>query len=463
MYILHAMIYRYATLFLLLVFLSIIWSASAPYLHDFGEWVYQSRVLTLYWTQPDQVSGFQWTGYPVPNMLAILIMAILGLISPAILAAKIFLSLLLMAWYLVLRKFVHQLGNDVNPNALLFVLFSLVGLSNFFWTGFVSYQLALLLLTVFLTRFKPAITATELSVFALLIFLSHAMVFLVFVLLIALETPRTSRPWRYLLALTPSATLALWFVLGRHLSGYVAPLADASLAGWKEAIIYKLGYPLMLGPFKNLLQPDLSSLLDQLPGLYWLGFASNVVVVSGMGILILLAIFRQHQPSQRLNAGDPTMSRQTLWIAAWVLFLFYILSPYNFFGLINPAGRVAIPLVLICLLLLNHTPRISYLKHILKVLAPVTLLFTFFTVFSYMVLMQRAADLGYLINGQAQKGKPPAGSVLDYNAWIYSQARYNYFNYRIFGFSKRFQDIEQGRYERLAFRTALLVDYKEPR
>ena len=456
------MIYRFATMLLLGLMLSVIWLSHSPYLHDFGEWVYQSRILTLYWTQPAEVAGFQWTGYPVPNILAVVIMAVLGLFFSAFTAAKIFLTVLLTGWYFVLRKFVRQFGNTADQGMLLFLLYSLIGLSNFFWTGFVSYQLALLLLTLFLTRFKPTTPATELAVFAVLIFFSHALVFLVFVLMVLLETRNTSKPIRWLLALVPAATLSLWFVLGRHLSNYISPLADAAMAGWKEAVVYKLGYPLMTGPFKNLLQPDLSSLVDQLPWLYWAGFLVNVLVVSGVGIFILLAVLGQTRTSVINYKTQVTLSQQTLAIAAWVLLLFYVFAPYNFFGLINPSGRVTIPLFLVCLLLVSGTAQEAYLVKLFRVLTPITLVFTFITVFSYLVLMQRAGVPDYLTIGPAQNGKPPSASVLDYNSWLYSQARYKYFNYRIFGFSGRFQDIEQERYNRLAFRTALLVDYKDP-
>jgi hypothetical protein len=124
------------------LFLAIIWAGHSPYLHDFGEWVFQSRVLMLYWVQPEEVAGFQWTGYPVPNILATLIMAVFGLFFSAITAGKIFLTVLLAGWYFVLQNFVRQFGSDADTGVLLFVLFSLIGLSNFFWTGFVSYQLA---------------------------------------------------------------------------------------------------------------------------------------------------------------------------------------------------------------------------------------------------------------------------------------------------------------------------------
>ncbi len=388
-------------------------------------------------------------------------MALMGLVFSATTAAKIFLTVLLTGWYLVLLKFVRRLGDVPDPAALFFLLFSLIGLSNFFWTGFVSYQLALLLLTLFITRFRTTMPAMEVATFAVLMFLSHAMIFLVFLLLVLLEILNNKKNGRWILALFPAGILSLWFVIGRSLGGFISPLADASMAGWKEALVYKLGYPLMLGPFKNLLQPDLSSLVDLLPWLYWAGFVANILVVSGMGIFILIVIWQQHQSATYRVIGTG-LSHHSLQITAWTLLLFYLFAPYNFFGLINPSGRITIPLLLISLLLASGTPLLSFLSRMLRVLASVTLVFTFFTVCSYAVLMQRAGAPDYLAKGPVQKGKPSSYSVLDYNTWIYSQARYEYFNYRTFGFSTRFSDIELERYSRLGFRTALLVDYQEP-
>ena len=388
-------------------------------------------------------------------------MAIFGMVFPAITAAKMFLSMLLLAWYAVLRKFVSQLGDAADSPALFFLLFSLIGLSNFFWTGFISYQLGLLLLTLFLTRFKPSMSAKELAIFALLIFLSHAMVFLIFLLLVLLQILNTAKRGHWVLALFPAGILSLWFVIGRSFTDFNSPLAGASMAGWKEVVIYKLGYPLMLGPFKNLLQPDLISLVDHFSWLYWTGFLANILVISGIGIFILFVIW----PRKGAMVHGETrtgLSQRSLRICVWVLLLFYLLAPYNFFGLINPSGRITIPLLLVSLLLVRKSVQVTSLTRLLRVLAPITLCFTFFTVFTYAVLMQRAESPEYLAKRPEQIIMPAGVSVLQYNNLIYSKARYNYFNYRIFGFSTRFRDIELERYNRLVFRTALLVGYKEP-
>jgi len=455
------MIYRLATLSIMGLMLIIIWTGETPYLHDFGEWFYQSRILVLQLTQPESVAAFQWATYPVPNTLAILVMAALGLVFPVMASAKLFLSLLLLGWYGVLQTFVHKVYPNGGSATLLFVLFSLVALSNFFWTGFVGYQLGLLLLTLFLSRFTPQMSALELAVFGVLIFFSHAMVFLVFVLLVLLEAALTRKHTDWLLALVPGGLLSVFFVVGRSLSSFSPPIADAAMAGWQEAVIYKLGYPLLLGPFKNLLQPDLSSLIDHLPWVYWAGVLANTLVVTGLGLFVLLTLWQGHSGKQQ-DADGSAPPYRSLRMTAWLLSIFFILAPHNFYGLINPAGRITVPLLLVSLLLVTHTPLKNWLTKLLRVTAPVILVFTLVTVMSYGILIHRAISPEYLVKGIQTQTKPPADSVLDFNAWVYAKARYRYFNIRIFSFAKQFDNVHAQRYESLAFRTALLINYQDP-
>lgn len=58
---------------------------------------------------------------------------------------------------------------------------------------------------------------------------------------------------------------------------------------------------------------------------------------------------------------------------------------------------------------------------------------------------------------------PPTGSVLAFNDWLYTNTSYRYFNYRIFSFSGRFEDMEVNRYQGLGFDTGLLIGYRAPK
>ena len=451
------MFYRNATLAVLGLMLTIIWAGQTPYLHDFGEWFYQSRILVQQLTRPQDVYGFQWATYPVPNTLAVLIMAGLGLVFPLMASAKLFLSLLLLGWYGVLRVFVRKVCPDDGSPTLLFVLFSLVALSNFFWTGFVGYQLGLLLLALFLSRYTSGTSTLELAVLSVLIFFSHAMVFLVFVMLVLMQILVGRKHSNWILALLPAGLLSVGFIIGRRLTSFSSPLADAAMAGWQEILIYKLGYPLLLGPFKNLLQPDMSSLLDQLPWFYWAGVMSNILVVTGMGLLVLLTLW-QGRPRISVSVPESGLPRQSLYLSAWLLLVFYLAAPHNFFGLINPAGRITIPLLFICLMLISDTQLNMWLEKFLRVTTPIILVFTLMTVFSYGVLIHRASKQDYLVSEQRTRAEAPVDTVLGFNNWLYAKARYRYFNIRIFGFAGRFEDVRAKRFESLAFRTALLVD-----
>ena len=54
-------------------------------------------------------------------------------------------------------------------------------------------------------------------------------------------------------------------------------------------------------------------------------------------------------------------------------------------------------------------------------------------------------------------------SVFDFNEQLYASTRYKYFNYRIFAFSRRFEQIESEQFKRLTFRHAMLIKYDEPK
>ena len=450
------LIYRLATLAILLIMLAAIWLGAAPQLHDYAEWIYQSRILVLKLTQPESVSSFEWARYPVPNSLAVALLALVGLIMGPVLAGKAFLTLLLIGWFATLRDFTRSIQAPSSESRLMLILFSLVALSNFFWTGFVSYQLGLLFLTRFLTHYKDNAKPYTYIWFALLIFFSHAMVFLVFVLILLMQLAFTERKSALLPALVVSALLSGCFMLGRKLGGFEPPVAGAVMAGWQEIIVYKLGFPLLLGPFKHLLGPDLRSLLDTLPWLYWAGFGANIVVLAMLAVMCLRILVTS--PKSVIDDGKHRAAERTLRLTSWLLLAFYFLAPYNFFGLINPSGRVLIPLLLI-LLTVTRSTRPSNASLIPQAVAPLTFVFTGLTLLSYLYLMLTAPTPEQLPAPPAPTMPPPNHSVLAYNDWLYAQTRYKYFNYRIFSHANRFVDMEANRYQDLGFDTGPLIGY----
>jgi hypothetical protein len=65
-----------ACLLLLIAFIT----SPAPFLHDFGLWLYQGKVIALKFIDPDQVAAYSLYNYPVPYVLVQYMMAALMLV-----------------------------------------------------------------------------------------------------------------------------------------------------------------------------------------------------------------------------------------------------------------------------------------------------------------------------------------------------------------------------------------------
>ena len=445
-------IYDLLLIFLLVLTMLAIILARAPYLHDFAEWVYQAQIVKRSIFDPASVAQFTMASYPVPNSLSTMILAGLSTIFAPLWAGKIFLILMLLAWYTVIRLFCRRYIEIQWRGAVSLVLFTSTALATFFWYGFVSYYLALLLLTWFFTIYRTDTPAWVIALFGLAIFFSHAIVFLTFGLFLGVSMMVR---WNKAIVagLLPAFVCSLWFLAGRHFAQVVPQQIGAVWSGFREAVIYKAGYPAMLGPFKNFLLPDGSSLLENHAWIYWPGFVVNFVVVLVLGMLIpvsLWTFFKNHNSAKEPDAG----LRKTLAITIVLITLFYLFAPYHFFGLVNAGGRVLAPLLLLAFMLAGR----QAIPFVRIVLWPV-ILFSFITSGSYLYLMLESRQPNFSPLEASIRKPLPSNSVLDFNDQLYASTRFRYFNYRVFAMARRFDQVESGQYQGLTFRHAMLIDY----
>lgn len=433
-------------------------AAPAPYLQDFGEWLYQGRILALKLTDPATVAGFVVAPYPIPNSLAPALLALLCLMIEPITAGKVFLILLLGGWLWSIGRFTRRFAPQDSGGAAMALLATLAALASFFWYGFVSYQLGLLLFFTFLALVNEQRSPFWIARFGVVLFLAHAMIFLAWGLFMGLwvlfETPPARR--RLLLALAPSGLLALWFVLGRWLTGFSAPIADAGIEGIAELLLYKFGSPLLLGGFHNLLRPDGASLLEHQPWIYWLGAASNALVVLTLGIFVVRVLFNPAWNSSSPLAFTAPLTRSAQGFSL-VVIGFYLVAPYNFFGLIHPGGRLLLPLIAVAMILANpdlfRWVRWASLPALLGAALSVGL---------YGMLMYQTSTGAQPFAGPelASAAEPPRHSVFAFNDWMYRNTRYKYLNCRTFDSANRFAQIEANVYQGLGGRTGPLTDYQ---
>ncbi len=431
--------------------------ARAPYLHDFAEWLYQAQIVKQFVVEPASVSGFTLATYPVPNSLVTATLTVLSLAFEPILAGKVFLLLMLLAWAAVIRLFTARYVPATWRGTATLVLWPTLALSTFFWYGFASYQLALLFFTWFLSAYRGGTSAKTIALFSLAIFFSHAMVFLVFGLFLGIRYLLT-RNRAILVGLLPATACSLWFLAGRYLANVEPQRIDAQWSSLREALIYKAGYPAMLGPFKNFLLPDGSGPLDKHAWLYWLGLTANFAVAAVLGVLLAAALLPFLKSDRSKDRDDPSL-QTTCALSMLAIVVFYLIAPYHFFGLVNPGGRVLLPLLLLAFVLNADAVR----RYVTLLSWPVAL-FSLLTVGTYLYLMIESRQAGFPAAATlATHQVAPAASVLDFNRRLYADARFRYFNYRVFNFSRRFEQIEDRRYEGLTFRHGMVIRYEAER
>ena len=436
---------------LALTLLSII-IAPAPYLHDFAEWVYQGQIIKQFILDPASVAQFTLASYPVPNSLVTMLLTGLSFIFPPLWAGKAFLILMLLAWFAVIRLFCTRYIDAQWRGATALVLFVSTALATFFWYGFASYYTALLFLTWFFAVYRTDTPAWVIALFGLAIFFSHAIMFLTFGLFLGVSLlVRWNKS--IVLGLIPATICSIWFLVGRHLAQVVPQRIDADWNGLSEALVYKLGYPAMLGPFKNFLWPDGTSLLENFAWVYWPGFVVNFAVVAVLGLLVPVALWKYFKNDTSEKTPDADL-RKTWAITMVLISLFYLVAPYHFFGLVNASGRVLPPLLLLAFMLAGRT-AIPFIR---MVLWPV-IVFSFITSGSYFYMMQQSREPGFSPLATNAAKVQPSDSVLDFNEQLYASTRYKYFNYRVFAMARRFDQVESGQYKGLTFRHAMLIKY----
>jgi hypothetical protein len=425
----------------------------APFLHDFAEWLYQGQIVKKSIVDSASISHFTMARYPVPNSLVTALLAGLSFIFTPLWAGKAFLILMLLAWFRVIKLFTRRFVDRQWRGAAALVLFASTALCTFFWYGFVSYQLALLLLAWFFAIYRKQTSGLVIAAFGLAIFFAHAMVFLVFGLFLGVSLLLR---WNnaVVAGLLPATACSLWFLVGRHIAQVEPQKIGAAWSGLRETLIYKAGYPAMLGPFKNFLLPDGSSLLENHAWVYWSGLVVNFAVVAVLGVLIPVVWWNYLRADQSESAEEPVL-RAAWAISMALISVFYLAAPYHFFGLVNPGGRVLIPLLLMAFMLGG-----GLAKPFIRIVVWPVVLFSFVSSGSYFYLMlqTRQAEFSPVITTSVNA--LPSTSVLDFNDQLYASTRYKYFNYRVFAFAHRFEQIEAEQFRGLTFRHGMLIKFQ---
>lgn len=447
-----------AVLFLYLLTLLALWWMPAVALHDFSEWSFQARVVAAKLASPDLVVAYRLYPYPVPNSIAIYLMAGLHTVLPAPLVGKLYITFYLLSWAWVAVLFVRRFAAEGEQRIVGSVLIiTIAAMSSFFWYGFIGYQTGLLFWVWFLATYRADTGLLTIAAFGVVIFFAHAAVVMQFALLVVLSAVFNRHSSRHLLALLPAGVLTLWYTIGRFGGESFAVEPQSRWDGIVEAAIYKAGMVTMHGPFKNFLDVEGRSLLETMPLLYWGGVISNIVVVTGFGLLALAIMATLLSPASWHSIKDETTRPLVAFSACAALV--YLVAPHQFFGLIHIGGRFILPAViaLLALLLLHRESCLRYL-------AWLAVLVSIATSGAYLGVTSGISTLSDLPMQQANRPPEAAGeSVRAYNDWLYRNTRFKYYNYRIYAFSHRDHQQLSNTLQGLSFRTGPVADYEVDR
>ncbi|MEH6515117.1 MAG: hypothetical protein V7742_00440 [Halioglobus sp.] len=431
-----------------------IFVAEAPFLHDYAEWVFQGKILALKLTDPAAVSDYRLYSYPVPYLTSHYLMAVWHLLFDPILASKLYLVSYIFGSLVAYKLFLNRYVPDVSQRPTLCVLLiCLCTFSSFYWYGYIGYQIAFLIFVVFISLYRESSSVAFVVVASVLAFLTHATIYFQVCIYITLAVMVFRYPLKHFFALMPSIGLSIWFLLGRFGSENSPHAVQSIWGGLFEASLYKVGMVTMHGPFKNFLDPEGASLLEEVGVLYWFGVLANILTVTIIGLIYLLASIRI---IKRLNKGFSHGQPELLFLFSVVLVIIYIIAPYNFFGIVHPGGRAILPFLVTALAIIS----VSGLR-LPRLLGTGVGLVTLWVLLGYSLLTAPITTFEELSNKDKQR--PPesaAGSVLAYNQWLYRNTDYKYYNYRIFVLAGRYRQLEIGDYKGLGFKSGALAGFE---
>lgn len=303
------------------------WVTGYPSFQDYGEWVYQGRVLSDLWAGIDTgVADF--VDYPVPYALHLLLLAFATRLFGSIAGPMVLLILFAGFAMFCISRFVSK--NELNRvSATIFTAAMVFGSG--FWNGYLGAQLGVVFIILYLS-FPREITSCWYFVFpfSILMFFTHALGFAAWGIIALVRSFESKRFVTFMLAVTPSAVLTLIYVFRSY---QPRGQGDLNVDGFVQLLAYK-GYAVAkLGSYQNLILRGTGD-FETNQFLFYAGVAINFLfaLVLCAGMLWLLLKFRSLWKYFR-----------TEYVAGAILIFVAIMLPSFFVGIVNPGERVMIP------------------------------------------------------------------------------------------------------------------------
>ncbi len=341
-----------------------------PVLHDFPEWMYQGWIAHQLWSGDDTgvSSLFAFADFPVPNSITQFSIATLNSAMSPIMAGKVWLAVYLVyasILWTVLSRQIANTGADAkrDDGAINLLLTMTITFGPGFWNGYANFQVALLFWGTYLLAMRLRRDGLLVHLLlSLLIFFSHAAIFIAFTVMVTARVLLGRLSWRYFAAIAPALFMFFWYLLATVRIDKVGPLNALGLLEWVQYKVYTVAKQ---GYFHNFIVADGSSLLDTVHPLYLFGVGLNLCVA----VIIIIWFFYQGwtlfkatevlsfnkwgMAAAKEEMGGNVDSYRVTFVALLTLLLLFLVAGKDNFGVVNLGERFLIAALVLALVQLR--------------------------------------------------------------------------------------------------------------
>jgi hypothetical protein len=402
-----------------------------PVLHDYPEWMYQGWLAhQLLFGDVSAAGTYTLAQYPVPNSMTQFGIAVLNNFLSPVMAGKAWLAFYLLfaaTLWTLLSRVLHR-GYD---GSIHLILTMTITLGPGFWNGYANFQFALLLWGAYLLLMRLHRSGVVMHLFlSLLIFFSHASVFIAFAGFVMARVLFGRLDWRCFVAIVPAIVLFLWYLLS---TVSIDAIGQVNALGLLEWVQYKVYTVAKQGYFHNFILADGSSLLDRLNIVYLAGVVLNLGVAvviffwllqQGMRLFTRLIPFRPAIVNTGGADKDPfylsVETSRVLMVSLLALLLLFLIGGKDNFGVVNLGERFFIAALVLALVNLGCS---GIIRRVWVALAAVGALYT---------MAATVAITGYPVEPYSVSSSTTSGTLDGAVDDIFANSRHKLFNHRLY-------------------------------
>jgi hypothetical protein len=307
-------------------------------LQDFNEWIYQGALVH------DVLAGhpgrFALKPWPVPNALCQFLLGLMMFALSPLAAGKVFIAAYVLGFGALCWRLCRR-ADGATDHAAFVLLVCVAVLNTDFWSGYLNFQLGLLLLGLHLlwARDGRRLPWWQEALFALLMFFAHALTLAMLAVHIgwraAQQRGLVRGTLRVIAVMLPALVLAAWYSRADHDYGEYIPAQGQGMLG---SLMFKAYTLAKYGPYQNMIFGAMGDMQRH----FWL-YVAGCVFNGVFAVLAFLPLLVASLSTLRARRAFPEIMTALTGLAA------FLVLPSTMFGVVNIGSRFLVPAILFAL------------------------------------------------------------------------------------------------------------------